>query len=61
MRKLLVGSLVMVIGALGPAGPGFAEKASAPGGELRVVDKSPFNWIWITTDRHGSLRKTVPR
>ena len=48
MRKLIVGSLVIVIGALAPAGLGFAEKASAPRGELRVVDKSPFNWIWIT-------------
>ena len=67
MRKIVVGSLALVLGTVGPAGSGFADKAAAPRGELRVVDKSPFNWIWITLnvfehlmelDKDGTL---VPR
>ncbi len=48
MRKLLVGSLVLLCGTLGWSAGGGAQKASAPRGELRVVDTDPNNWIWIT-------------
>ncbi len=45
----------------------LAQKTPAPRGEIRVVDKSPLNWIWVTlnvfehlmeSDREGKL---VPR
>jgi ABC-type transport system substrate-binding protein len=67
MRKIVVGSLALVLGTVGPAGSGFADKAAAPRGELRVVDKSPFNWIWITLNVFEHLMeldkdgKLVPR
>jgi ABC-type transport system substrate-binding protein len=56
-----------VIGTLGWDPAAVGQKAPAPSGELRVVDKSPLNWVWITLsvfehlmelDRDGKL---VPR
>ena len=48
MKKLAVGTFALVTLALGPSGTSFAQKVPAQRGELRVVDKSPNNWIWIT-------------
>jgi len=33
---------------LGWLSPGMGEQAPAPRGELRVVDRDPFNWVSIT-------------
>ncbi len=52
---------------LGWGGRGLGEEAQKPRGELRVVDKHPWNWVFITfnvfehlmeLDKDGTL---VPR
>ncbi len=67
MRKFLLGTVVLALGIVGAPVVGFGQKAPAPRGEIRVVDKSPFNWVWITLnvfehlmelDKEGKL---VPR
>lgn len=67
MRKLAFGSIVLVLMTYGWGIRGFGQQVPAPQGELRIVDKHPFNWIWITmnvfehlveVDQDGTL---VPR
>lgn len=67
MKKLIVGSFVLMLVTLGWSQPGLAEQVPAPQGELRVVDKSPRNWVFIVynvfehlmeLDKDGTL---VPR
>ena len=48
MHKLFVGSLVLVFCTLVWGGRGLGEQVPAPRGELRIVDKNPANWAWIT-------------
>jgi peptide/nickel transport system substrate-binding protein len=47
MKHFVVGSIVLMLVTLGWGGRGLGEEAQEPRGELRVVDKSPLNWIWI--------------
>ena len=67
MRKLVVGSIVLVLCTLGWGISGVGQEAPAPRGELRVVDKSPFNWVSITLNVFEHLMeldkdgKLVPR
>src|SRR3989442_9320967 len=76
--KPLVFLSVFLLAALGWSGVSFGQKVAAPRGELgsvsvrhyrelRIVDKNPNNWVWITLnvfeylmelDRDGTL---VPR
>jgi peptide/nickel transport system substrate-binding protein len=67
MKKLVVGSVVCMLVALGGISGGFGEQAPVPQGELRIVDKHHFNWAYITLnvlehlvtlDKDGTL---VPR
>ena len=67
MQKLLIGSLVLVLGILGWSESGFGQKPATPRGELRIVDRNPANWVSITfnvfehlmdLDKNGNL---VPR
>src|SRR5206468_3967823 len=67
VQKLVVSSIALLLIALGWGHGSFGEQAPAPQGELRIVDKSPFNWVWITRnvfehlmelDKDGTL---VPR
>lgn len=67
MQKLLIGSMLLVLSALGWTAPGVGAQPPTPRGELRVVDKNPLNWAWIVwnvfehlieVDKHGNL---VPR
>ena len=67
MHGLTVGGLVLFIVNLGFASASFAQSPLAPRGEIRVVDKSPNNWIYLTwhvfehlleLDKNGVL---VPR
>jgi ABC-type transport system substrate-binding protein len=44
VQKLAVGSIALLLIALGWGHGSFGEQAPAPRGELRVVDKSPLNW-----------------
>jgi len=67
MHRLFIGGVVFVLCIVGWGNRGFGEQVPAPRGELRIVDKSPLNWIWITLnvfehlielDKDGTL---VPR
>jgi ABC-type transport system substrate-binding protein len=48
MTRPVAGVLALTLAVLGGAGASFAQQAPAPRGEIRIVDKSPLNWIWIT-------------
>src|SRR5215831_13608060 len=67
MHKLMLSSLAFVLVTLGWSHPSLGEQVSTPRGELRIVDKDPLNWVWITwnvferlvdLDKDGKL---VPR
>jgi ABC-type transport system substrate-binding protein len=67
MKKLVVGSIVLLLVTLGWDERGVGEQGPAPRGELRIVDTDPLNWAWITwnvfehlmeIDKEGKL---VPR
>jgi ABC-type transport system substrate-binding protein len=47
MHKLFIGSLVLILCLLGQGTSSVGEQPPAPRGELRIVDKSPLNWVWI--------------
>jgi ABC-type transport system substrate-binding protein len=48
MHKRIVSSIVLVGCVLGWSVLGIGEQPPAPRGELRVVDKHPANWAWIS-------------
>ena len=48
MTNLFVGSLGLVFCLLGWSASSVGEQPPAPRGELRIVDKSPFNWVYVT-------------
>ncbi len=67
MHKLLMGSLVLMFVTLGWGTSVIGQEVPAPRGELRIVDKHPWNWAWLTfnvfehlmeLDKDGAL---VPR
>ena len=67
MQKLIVEIIVLLLVTLGWGSRGVGEEVPAPRGELRIVDKHPLNWIFITLnvfehlmelDKDGTL---VPR
>ena len=47
MRTLVPASLVLLISLAWP-GASPAQQAPAPRGELRIVDRTQGNWVWIT-------------
>jgi ABC-type transport system substrate-binding protein len=47
MRQLAVGLAIMLV-SLGWGRCSFGQEVPSPRGELRIVDKSPVNWISIT-------------
>ena len=58
MRTLAAGSFVVLLSVLGAGGSAFAQEAPVPSGELRVVDKNPSNWVWITLNVMDHLTET---
>jgi ABC-type transport system substrate-binding protein len=67
MKQLIIGSMVLLLVSLGQSTQSYGDTRSAPHGEVRIVDKSPLNWISITLlimehlveqDKDGKL---VPR
>jgi hypothetical protein len=47
MKQLVVGLAIVLI-SLGWGRCGFGQEVPSPHGELRIVDKSPVNWISMT-------------
>jgi ABC-type transport system substrate-binding protein len=67
VQKLAVGSIALLLIALGWGTGGVGQEVPGPRGELRVVDNNPGNWVSITfnvfehlmeLDKDGAL---VPR
>ena len=67
MNKLVVGGIVLVLVTCGWGTMSIGEQVPGPRGELRIVDKDPLNWAWISwnvfehlveLDKDGQL---VPR
>jgi ABC-type transport system substrate-binding protein len=67
MKKFIIGGIVLVLVIFGWGPMSVGEQTPALRGELRVVDKSPLNFIWIALnifehlvelDKDGTL---VPR
>lgn len=48
MKKFVVGSIVLVLVTCGWGNLSVGEPIPAPRGELRIVDKSPANWVSLT-------------
>jgi ABC-type transport system substrate-binding protein len=48
MHTLVMGSLVLMCVTLGWGTSVVGQEVPAPRGELRIVDKHPWNWAWIT-------------
>jgi ABC-type transport system substrate-binding protein len=48
MHKLFVGSLMLVLCTLGWIASSLGQEVPTPRGELRIVDKNPLNWVWMT-------------
>jgi ABC-type transport system substrate-binding protein len=60
MRKALIVGFVLALVTCALSGPSFAQQAPAPRGEIRIVDKSPLNWAWITWNVFEHLIEADP-
>ena len=67
MKNLMVGSIVLMLVIFGWGNRSLGEQVPTPRGDLRIVDKHPANWAYITfnvfehlveVDKDGAL---VPR
>jgi ABC-type transport system substrate-binding protein len=61
MHQLFVASLILAFVTLGSGGISLGEQPPAPQGELRIVDKSPVNWISITFNVFEHLIEVDPQ
>jgi peptide/nickel transport system substrate-binding protein len=67
MRKLAFGSIVLVLVIFGWGAHSLGQEVPAPRGEIRIVDKNPANWAFITFNVFEHLMeynkdgKLVPR
>jgi ABC-type transport system substrate-binding protein len=60
MRQLVVGLAIMLV-SLGWGRCGFGQEVPSPRGELRIVDKSPVNWISMTFNVFEHLVEADPQ
>jgi ABC-type transport system substrate-binding protein len=60
MRQLIVGLAIMLV-SLGWGRCGFGQEVPSPRGELRIVDKSPVNWISMTFNVFEHLVEAGPQ
>ena len=67
MKKFVVGGIVLLLVTCGWGTMSVGAQTPAPHGELRIVDKSPVNWISMTFNVFEHLMeadvggKLVPR
>ena len=64
MRKLAVGGLIFFVVSFSFSSGSFGQIAPTPRGEIRVVDRNPNNWVYVTLhvfehlvemDKNGTL------
>jgi ABC-type transport system substrate-binding protein len=48
MHKLFIASFILALVPLVRSPCGFGEEVPTPRGELRIVDKNPLNWAFVT-------------
>ena len=60
MHKLFVASLILAFVTLGWSACSLGQEVSTPQGELRIVDKSPVNWISMTFNVFEHLVEADP-
>lgn len=60
MKQLVVGLAIMLV-SLGWGRCGFGQEVPSPRGELRIVDKSPVNWISMTFNVFEHLVEADPQ
>jgi ABC-type transport system substrate-binding protein len=60
MKQLVVGVAIMLV-SLGWGRCGFGQEVPSPRGELRIVDKSPVNWISMTFNVFEHLVEADPQ
>lgn len=58
MKKLVLSSVLCMLVTLGWGGRSVGEQVPAPLGELRIVDKSPMNWVSMTLNVFEHLMET---
>jgi len=58
MRKLFVGSIAILLVTFGWRESSFGQERPVPRGELRIVDKSPVNWVSLTFNVFEHLMET---
>src|SRR5919106_4304893 len=61
MHKLFDASFILVLVTLGWGGISLGEQPPVPQGELRIVDKSPVNWISMTFNVFEHLIEVDPQ
>lgn len=60
MRKLFVGSIVLLLVTLGWGERSFGQERPVPRGELHIVDKNPDNWVSMTFNVFEHLMEIGP-
>lgn len=48
MKKLVMSSLILILVTFGWGNSSVGQQVPTPRGELRILDKHPDNWAWIT-------------
>jgi len=48
MKTFIASSLILVLCIFGWSASSFGQEVPAPRGELRIVDKNPLNWAFVT-------------
>jgi hypothetical protein len=59
MKRLACGSIVLVLVACGWGAHSIGQEVPTPRGELRVVDKNPTNWAWVTFNVFEHLARLI--
>ena len=60
MHTRVVGSLILLLVTLGWGQTSLGEQFPPPHGELRIVDKEPRNWVWMTLQVFEHLAELDP-
>lgn len=60
MKKIIMSSIVLLLATFGGGASSGGQEVLAPRGELRIVDKSPLNWVSIVYNVFEHLMELDP-